>query len=110
MPNYGRLTAAEVYPGIDATFYGTQSNLQYDFMVKPGADPKAIHLKIDGGKMKLDANGDLAIATELGTIYQRKPVLYQEANGVRQPVEGGYKVDGDRVTSRSVHTTLSGPW
>ena len=98
VPNYGRLTAAEVYPGIDATFYGTQSNLQYDFMVKPGADPKAIQLKIDGGAMKLDANGDLAIATELGTIYQRKPVLYQEANGVRQPVEGGYKVDGDRVS------------
>ena len=98
VPNYGRVTAGEVYPGIAATFYGNQGHMQFDFIVKPGADPKAIRLKIDGGKTKLDENGDLAIATELGTIYQRKPVLYQEANGVRQPVEGSYKLDGDTVT------------
>lgn len=100
VPNYGRLNAAEIYPGIDTTFYGNQSNLQFDFLVKPGADPKAIQLKIGGGTVKLDENGDLAIATELGTIYQRKPVLYQEANGVRQTVEGSYQVDGDRVSFR----------
>ena len=98
VPTYGRVTSADVYPGIDATFYGNQSNLQFDFMVKPGADPKAIQLKFDGGQVKLDANGDLAIATELGTIHQRKPVLYQEANGVRQPVDGSYKVDGNAVS------------
>ena len=98
VPNYGRVTAAEVYPGIDATFYGNRSSLQFDMVVKPGADPKAIRLKIEGGAMKLQDNGDIAVATELGTVYERKPVLYQEVNGGRQQVEGGYQIDGDTVT------------
>ena len=37
-----------VYPGVDLVYYGNQQQLEYDLVVAPGADPKAIHLQIEG--------------------------------------------------------------
>ena len=31
---------ASVYPGIDAVFHGNQTDLEYDFVLSPGADPE----------------------------------------------------------------------
>ena len=99
LPNYARLHASDLYPGIDATFYGNQTQLEYDLTVAPGADPSAIQLKFEGAqKLSLKENGDLEIATTLGPIVERKPVMYQDVDGARQNVEGGYKLDGNTVT------------
>src|SRR5215510_12365598 len=38
IPNYARVEYREVYPGIDLSFYGSQTRLEYDFAVAPGAD------------------------------------------------------------------------
>jgi len=34
-----------VYPGIDVVYYGNQNQLEYDFILHPGADPGRIRLK-----------------------------------------------------------------
>src|SRR5262249_32740090 len=39
---------SEVYPGVDWVFYGNQRQLEYDFVVAPGADPTAIELRFSG--------------------------------------------------------------
>jgi hypothetical protein len=39
IPNYGRFALREVYPGIDLIFYGKERQLEYDWVVAPGADP-----------------------------------------------------------------------
>ncbi|MEE8256395.1 MAG: hypothetical protein V3R60_00770, partial [Acidobacteriota bacterium] len=40
VPHYARVKYEEVYPGIDLVYYGTkQQQLEYDFVVAPGADP-----------------------------------------------------------------------
>ena len=36
---YARVWFEEVYPGISLVYYGTQRQLEYDFVVAPGADP-----------------------------------------------------------------------
>src|SRR6266567_1174865 len=66
IPNYRRAEAAEVYPGIGLVYYGTPSRpgqLEYDFTVAPGADPRAIRLQIETGnsKIAIDSNGDLVV-------------------------------------------------
>ena len=38
----------EVYPGIDLVYYGNQRQLEYDFVVAPGADPGAIRAGLRG--------------------------------------------------------------
>jgi len=62
VPTYRKVKYEGVYPGVDVVYYGNQRQLEYDFVVAPGADPKAIRLKFSGAKgMRLDAQGDGAL-------------------------------------------------
>jgi hypothetical protein len=91
VPTYGRVHYREVYPGIDLVYYGNQRSLEYDFIVAPGADPKKIVLAFRGAdKLEIDAQGDLVLHTAGGAIHQKKPVIYQEVDGVRQEIAGSY--------------------
>src|SRR6266566_3014751 len=54
VPTYGKVKYAGVYPGIDLVYYGNQRQLEYDFVVAPGADPKAITLAVEAGLPRHD--------------------------------------------------------
>ena len=97
LPGYERVEYADVYPGVDLVYYGNQQQLEYDFIVAPGASHDAIDLAFSGQtELSIDDAGQLVIATTRGALVQRAPFLYQEdAEGVRQPVEGGYVIRGD---------------
>jgi len=91
VPNYGKVRFAGVYPGVDLVYYGNQSQLEYDFVVAPGADPSAVTLGFAGAKrLEIGAQGDLALQTPAGEVRWHKPVVYQEIGGVRQTVDGQY--------------------
>ncbi|HYF01237.1 MAG TPA: SBBP repeat-containing protein, partial [Planctomycetota bacterium] len=95
---YGRVRYAGVYSGVDVVVYGNQRRLEYDFVVAPGADPGAIRMRVDGAdRLTLDTNGDLRITRASGTIVQQAPVLYQERDGVREPIQGRYVVRGREI-------------
>src|SRR5207244_8202378 len=86
-----------VYPGIDLIYYCNQRQLEYDFVVSPGADPGRIRLGFHGAdKLEVDAQGDLLLHTATGVIRQRKPVIYQEVEGARREIAGGYVLEGAR--------------
>src|SRR6267378_7738199 len=42
VPTYAKVQYQDVYPGVDLVYYGNQRQLEYDFVVAPGADPKKI--------------------------------------------------------------------
>ena len=97
VPNYERVRYESVYRGIDMIYYGNQGQLEYDFIVAPGADPSAIRMSYDGAKSRRIApNGDLVIAMKRGEVVQRKPIVYQEVDGVRREVAGEYFLAGKR--------------
>jgi hypothetical protein len=50
VPNYAKVKYANVYPGVDLVYYGNQGQLEYDFVVRPGADPNSIQLAINSGE------------------------------------------------------------
>ncbi|MDF1545653.1 MAG: SBBP repeat-containing protein [bacterium] len=78
LPNYSRLSYADVYPGIDMEFYGTPELMEYDFVIAPGADPSVIQVHYDGIKsMAVSSSGDLIIETEFGQIVENKPKAFQ---------------------------------
>src|SRR5579864_1815812 len=78
IPQYGRVEYEEVYPGIDLAYYGNGRQLEYDFVVAPGADPRRIRLAIEGAdQIQVDETGDLLLKVGSAEIRQRKPVLYQ---------------------------------
>ncbi len=95
VPNYARVKYEGVYPGIDVIYYGNQQQLEYDFRLAPGADPKRIKLSFAGArKLRLDEQGDLLIETTAGKVRQHRPVVYQKIGGRRQQVVGAYLLRG----------------
>jgi Beta-propeller repeat len=85
----------DVYPGIDLVYYGNQGQLEYDFIVAPGADPKIIKFDIQGAdKLELNARGDLAFKTDNGEILQYKPMVYQEDGDAKKLLSGHYVLTG----------------
>ncbi len=50
IPTYAKVRYESVYPGVDLVYYGAQGGeLEYDFVVEPGADPAAIKLNVGAG-------------------------------------------------------------
>ncbi|MCA1565966.1 MAG: SBBP repeat-containing protein, partial [Acidobacteria bacterium] len=93
---YGRVRYSEVYPGIDVVYYGNQKQLEYDFVIAPGHDARAVSLQFEGvDKMEVDGRGDLLLTLGDDVIRQPKPFVYQEVAGARRTIEGGYAVGTD---------------
>jgi len=96
VPNYGRVEYADIYAGIDLVYYGDHSgHLEHDFIVKPGASPALIKLRLVGMQAlrRLDSG---AVQVELAdaTATLMKPVIYQQIDGRRVSVSGGYTIEG----------------
>src|SRR3989442_7486735 len=93
VPNYQKVRYSNVYPGIDLVYHGNQRQLEYDFVVAPGANPGLIKLNFHGARrINVDRNGDLVLRTANGEIRQLKPIVYQVVNGERQSINGHYVV------------------
>jgi hypothetical protein len=102
VPHYRKVRYHDVYPGIDLVYYGNGRNLEYDFVVSPGADPSRIRLRFNGARrIRIEPNGDLLLRVGKAEIRQTRPLIYQTselADSRRIPVEGRYRVSGREVT------------
>jgi len=98
--SFTRVAYRSVYPGIDIVYYGNGDQLEYDFVLRPGADPRAIRFQFRGaGRVQLTAEGDLSIESGGAQFVQKRPVVYQEdpVTAVRRPVEGRYELLAHRT-------------
>jgi hypothetical protein len=103
VPSFSRVQYTSVYPGIDLVFYGNQRRLEYDFIVAPGADPKAINLSVEGArKLRLSSQGDLLVSVSDGEVVFKKPVVYQESRGQRREIEAAYTLGSNHRVNFSV--------
>jgi hypothetical protein len=95
VPMYAKVKYKSVYSGIDLVYYGNQRQLEYDFVVAPGADPRRIQLGVRGArKISRIEDGDLVLAMDAGEIRWHKPVAYQEKGGARQEIAVRYAING----------------
>ena len=100
IPTYGKVEYPHIYPGVDLVFYGNQRQLEYDFVVAPGADPSRIAWRIDGARARVDAEGNLVLSAANGPASFKKPVLYQLDGDKKTSVEGSFAVAGNQVRFR----------
>ena len=120
--NYSKVKYQNVYPGVDLVYYGNQRQLEYDFVVAPGADPSAIVLgrgavsdrrsavgtpplqkRAHGhAPLQIAPDGDLVVRTDGGEILFHKPVVYQPAsNHGQRTTDYGLRTTDTR--GRSIH-------
>jgi hypothetical protein len=101
-PTYQRVAYGDLYPGVDAVFYGNggtgvAGDLEYDFVVASGVDPGLIRLEVSGAeRLLVEGNGDLVIRAASGEVRQRRPLIYQWESGERRMVAGRYVLMGER--------------
>ncbi|MBI3646537.1 MAG: hypothetical protein HY233_11305, partial [Acidobacteriales bacterium] len=92
---YKRVKYAEVYPGIALEYYGNEKRLEFDFVVAPHADPNQIRLSFSGAeKITLTEHDELSLRVSGEEVRLKKPLIYQERNGLRTEIAGGYVLTG----------------
>jgi hypothetical protein len=92
---YGEITYKNIYTNIDLRYYSKNGQLEYDFIVKAGADYKQIEIEIRGATgIKISKSGELVIETPLGEIIEKAPVAIQ---GNKQ-LKSGWKINSDVVS------------
>jgi uncharacterized repeat protein (TIGR01451 family) len=92
-PTFERVRYSGLYRGIDAVFYGHDGELEFDFEVAPHARPDQIRLSLEGAdRIAIEPSGDLALRVGGQDVRLKKPAIYQERDGVRTPVSGGYRL------------------
>ncbi|HWN09545.1 MAG TPA: SBBP repeat-containing protein [Pyrinomonadaceae bacterium] len=97
VPTYRQVRYEQVWPGIDMLWHGRQQELEYDFIVQPGADPSQIRLRFEGAdELRLDGEGNLLVQTKAGEVVQHAPVIYQDGDQGRTTVAGKYVLRGKR--------------
>lgn len=99
IPTFAGVQVSDVYPDIDMVYYGNQRRLEYDFVVKPGADPNKIAFEFQGADaVSLSRLGEVRIDSQAGRVTIHKPSIYQTENGLRKSVSGNFVMrEGHKV-------------
>jgi hypothetical protein len=98
---FAKVRYQNVYDGINLIYYGTQRQLEYDFEVRPGIDPRAIKLRFEGtDHVKVDkTDGSLVLAVNDREVRFKSPLIYQlKKDGTRAVIKGGYRLTKGSVS------------
>lgn len=116
VPNYAKVKYRDIYAGVDLIYYGNPRQLEYDFVVAPGADPGVIALDIahassrpENRNARIDAAGDLVIAIEGGEVRFHKPVVLQEQSTGGSPQCRAFQNPKSKIANRLTAASFSSP-
>ncbi len=95
--NYRAVRFKDIYPGIELKYYGNGRQMEYDFIVSPGADFSQIRVSYDGcNSLAVNEHGELVVETEWGTVIEQRPIVYQIDRGRAIPLQGAFVVSADK--------------
>jgi hypothetical protein len=93
VPQFAEVWYPAIYRGIDLVYYGNDDQLEYDFVVAPGANPDRIRFAVSASDphspIRVNEAGDLVIPGGAGQITFHKPLLYQGESCVRDKPSHG---------------------
>jgi hypothetical protein len=93
LSTYREVVYRDLWPGIDMRFRTTRGQLEYRFILRPGAHVEDIRLAYAGADgVTLAADGDLSVRTPAGTLTNARPFSYQHVEGRRAAIESRFVV------------------
>ena len=111
VPTYSRVKLASVYRGVDLVYYGAgrSRTLEYDFVVRPGADPRQIRMAVSGAKSLRTVGGKLVASTFCGDVALNRPYAYQTVNGQRKQVACSFTFERNTLAFQVARYDTSRP-
>jgi len=98
--SFQKLMYKDIYPNVDILFKGGQpGGLEYDIVLKPGANPADIKIKYTGADELQLEKQKLIIKTSLGEITEYIPEAFQMINGKKVNVKAEYRLHPTRNDS-----------
>jgi hypothetical protein len=95
VPLFGRVRYQSIYKNVDLVYYGTESQLEYDFVIRPGGDPKSIRFSLEAARRPvIERNGDLTVRVGEAQFALRKPIAYQIVDGQEHQVTAYFLATG----------------
>ena len=95
---YARIRYRELYPGVDAVFYGKKGRMEYDLELQPGASIDSIRFAFDGATaIHVARNGDLILDTPNGEVRQRRPIVFQAGERGHHLLKAAYVIRPDKT-------------
>lgn len=92
--HYGQVRVRDLYPGVDAIYYGREGTVEFDLDIAPGRDTARIRFAVQGQRgIARASEGDLEVDTGGGTVRLRRPHAWQQRNGSREAVACEYRID-----------------
>jgi hypothetical protein len=93
IPLYAKLRYSGIYPGIDLVYHGTQGQLEFDFVVNPGSDPRTIRIALRGAAGAQETtSGGLLMSSSAASISLGRPVAYQSVAGQNRNINASYRL------------------
>jgi uncharacterized repeat protein (TIGR01451 family) len=103
IPLFAKVKYTGVYPGIDLVYYGQQQQLEYDFVVAPGANSKQIHIRFSGADgLEIDPQAGLVVRVGSDKVRWQKPFAYQDTDAGRTEVAVRFVLDSKNQVSFQV--------
>lgn len=94
IPEYKEVVYEQIYSGIDAVFYGTPDQIEFDFLLSPGVDPETIQLAFSGAReIELAPDGSLRFNGPAGNMRLTPPVAFQDSPEGRLPIACNFNLD-----------------
>ena len=102
MPHYSRVRYRGVYDGVDLVYHSQEGQLEYDFVVAPGASPTRFACASRARRHSASIAKAIWNLTIGGsTLRHQAPFAYQEIDGRRYPVTAEYVVRNGGVGFRT---------
>ncbi|HEX3587867.1 MAG TPA: SBBP repeat-containing protein [Candidatus Angelobacter sp.] len=103
LPTYGQVRYRDLFPGVDAVFFGKDGEIEYDMVLSPGSDLGKISFGLEGVQsMRLADNGDLVLKLANGEVRHRRPMVYQENDGERRWLSAHYVIHNNKTIGYEV--------
>ncbi len=98
LETFERIRYENLYDGIDAVVFGRGQQLEYDFVVAPGADPDQIRVRFEGAeKISVAEDGSLRLKVAGGEVLQERAAVYQVGSSGKRSVAARYEINGSEV-------------
>ncbi len=97
--DFDEVRQSNVYPNIDVLWQLDEGQPRFDFVVRPGGDPRRIKMTF-AGATPFAHGSELWLRTEAGSFAFKRLKAFQP--GVTRPVDAAFRVGRDRTVSFEV--------